>query len=100
MARAQANEIQPVGSLLRELADGGATLVKQELRLARLELTDLGRDVGAGALLLGSGVVLALLGVLALVTGLILLTADQWLRDRYWLAALLALAITALTAIV
>ena len=30
-----------------------------------------------------------LLGVMALLTGVILLIGDEWLRDRYWLAALI-----------
>jgi hypothetical protein len=39
--------------------------------------------------------VLALLGTLALLTGVVLLVGDQWLpADRYWVAALLVLAIT------
>ena len=41
-----------------------------------------------------SGSVFVLLGGLSLLTGLILLGADQWLRDRYWLAALIVLAIS------
>ena len=38
-------------------------------------------------------VMLALVGALTLVTGLIMLAGDQWLRDRYWLAALIVTAI-------
>ena len=38
--------------------------------------------------------VLLLLGGLALASGLVLLAGDQWLpRDRYWLAALMVMAI-------
>jgi hypothetical protein len=36
-----------------------------------------------------AGGVLALVGVLTFITGLVMLAGDQWLRDRYWLAALL-----------
>ena len=83
----------PLGVLLRELAEGSSSLIRQELRLARLELTEmLGAMATGGALIVG-GSVFALLGSLCLALGLILLGADQWLRDRYWLAALIVLGI-------
>jgi uncharacterized membrane protein len=44
--------------------------------------------------------VLALVGALTFVTGLIMLAGDQWLRDRYWLAALLVTVIAAVAAAV
>ena len=78
-----------MGSLLRDLAEGSATLVKNEVRLARLEVSTMLRAVGAGTAEIAVGGVLALLGVLAFFTGLVLLPGDQWLRDRYWLAALI-----------
>jgi hypothetical protein len=41
------------------------------------------------------GAVFAVLGVLALLIGLVLLAGDQWLpRDLYWVAALALLVIT------
>ena len=78
-----------MGSLLRDLAEGSATLVKNEVRLARLEVSTMLRAVGAGTAEIAVGGVLALLGVLAFFTGLVLLPGDQWLRDQYWLAALI-----------
>lgn len=84
-----------LGALLRELAEGSATLLRQELTLAKLELGDAARHVGTGTAMFAAGGVLALLGLLALLTGVILLIGDQWLpRDRYWLAALLVMLIT------
>jgi hypothetical protein len=77
-----------VGTLLRDLAEGSAALVRNEIMLARLELTATFRAVGAGTAFVAVGGVLALLGTLTLFTGVILLTGDQWLRDQYWLAAL------------
>jgi hypothetical protein len=77
------------GALLRELADSGAHLVRQESRLARLEVAGVVRWIGLGTVQVALGGVLAFLGALALFTGVILLAGDQWLRDRYWLAALL-----------
>jgi Putative Actinobacterial Holin-X, holin superfamily III len=82
-----------IGSLLRELADGGAALIRQELRLARTEVTAMVRAVGVGTALTSAGAVLALLGTFAVLTGLIMLAGDQWLRDRYWLAALIGAVI-------
>ena len=45
--------------------------------------------VGKGTVQVAAGVVFALLGALSLFTGLVLLPGDQWLRDQYWLAALI-----------
>jgi hypothetical protein len=78
-----------LGELLGDLAQGGARLVRQEARLAKLETTATLRLVGLGTAEVAVGGVLALLGALAFLVGLILLAGDQWLRDRYWLAALL-----------
>lgn len=78
-----------MGTLLRDLAEGSASLVRQEVRLARIEFTGVLAGVGKGTASVAAGGVLALVGTLALFTGLIMLAGDQWLRDRYWLAALL-----------
>ena len=82
-----------IGALLRDLAEGGATLARDEIKLARLEAAQIIAGVGRGAAFVATGGVLALLGVLCLLTGLVLLTGDQWLHDRYWLAALIVTAI-------
>jgi hypothetical protein len=84
-----------VGTLLRELAEGSAALVRSEVRLARLEFTEVISGVGKGTVAVASGGVLALLGSLSFFSGLILLAGDQWLRDRYWLAALVITAVAA-----
>ena len=82
-----------IGVLLRDLADGGAALLRHELRLARVEVTGIVEAVGRGTALTATGAVLTLLGAFALVLGLIMLAGDQWLRDRYWLAALIGAVI-------
>ncbi|MGZ8375790.1 MAG: phage holin family protein [Gemmatirosa sp.] len=89
--RASAAEPEPRGlaSLLKELAEGSGELIRQELRLASTEARSLARGLGVGTAEVAVGAVLALLGALALIAGLILLVGDQWLRDRYWLAALI-----------
>jgi uncharacterized membrane protein YqjE len=89
-----------VGALLRELAEGSAALIRQEVTLVRLELAQLVGAVGKGTALVALGAVLALLGGLSLLTGVILLPGDQWLRDRYWLAALLVTLIAGAVAFV
>ena len=83
-----------VGTLLRDLAEGSAALVRQEVRLARLEFSRVLASVSAGTVEVASGGVLALLGALCFFTGIVLLAGDQWLRDRYWLAALIVTVIT------
>ena len=90
---APVNEQRGLGSLLRELADGGAALVRREVALARLELTEMAGAVGRGTAWVATGGVLLLLGTLAFLTGLILLGGDQWLRDHIWLSALIAMVI-------
>jgi hypothetical protein len=93
MAVAQNDGRRGIGALLRDLAEGSATLVRQEIRLLRLELSTLLRAAGTGTGFVSIGAVLALLGSLAFFTGVILLVGDQWLRDRYWLGALIVTAI-------
>ena len=82
-----------VASLLRELAEGSARLVRQEVRLARLETSAMLGGVGKGTVLVAAGGVLIVLGSLSLFTGIVLLPGDQWLRDQYWLAALIVTAL-------
>ncbi len=65
-------------------------LVRQEVKLARLEFARLFASVGTGTALAAIGGVLALLGTFSLFTGIILVAGDQWLRDNYWLAAMIA----------
>ena len=83
-----------LGTLLRDLAEGSATLVRTEVRLARIEMTEVLAGIGRGTALMAIAATLLLLGALALFTGLILLIGDQWLpQDLYWVAALIVLVI-------
>lgn len=80
--------------LVRAFARDGGDLLRQEARLARLELTSVASHVARGSAQVTLGVVLLLLGGLSLIAGLVLLVGDQWLpRDRYWLAALLVVVV-------
>jgi len=88
-------------ALVREITEDGLSLVRGEMRLARLEAGEAAREIGTRAALVATGAVLALLGGLSLVIGLVLLAGDQWLpTDRYWLAALIMAAISAAVAVV
>lgn len=88
------------GALLKQLASDGALVVRRELALARLELATIARDIGVGTMLIATGAALALLGVLATLTGIILLIGDQWLpSDLYWVAALIVTVIAGIAAV-
>ena len=72
---------KPVGELLQQASQQTATLVRQEIRLAQLEIKEKGRHAGIGAGPLGGGGVMALLGLGALVTAAIAalsLVAPVW----------------------
>lgn len=84
-----------LAELLQRATEQTQTLVRQELRLAQLELREKGRRAGAGAGLFGAAGLTALFGVGALVAAAItgLATAlDAWLAALIVGAALLALA--------
>jgi drug/metabolite transporter (DMT)-like permease len=84
-----------LGALVRELADGSATLVRGETQLARIEISQLVKGIATGTGFVAIGGVLALLGGLTLLAGIILLIGDQWLpRDLYWVAALLVVLVS------
>lgn len=95
MAVGQMDGARSIGSLLRDLAEGSATIVRNEVRLAKIEITEMLRALGVGTGLVASGGVLLLVGGLALLTGVIMLAGDQWLGDAYWLAALIVTALLA-----
>jgi uncharacterized membrane protein YqjE len=60
------------GELARQLPEQISRLVREELRLAQLEMTQKGKRAGIGAGMLGGGGVIALYGVAALLAGAIL----------------------------
>jgi uncharacterized membrane protein YqjE len=79
-----------IGELVKELATETSTLVRQEIDLAKAEMTDRGKRAGKGAGMLGAGAVVALLGLGALTAGLI---AALDLAMPTWLAALIVTAV-------
>ncbi len=85
---------RPLGALLRDLAEGSASLVRGEARLAKVEVGEMVSAAGKGTALVATGGVLALLGALSVLAGIVLLIGDQWLpADLYWIAALIVLVI-------
>ncbi len=77
-----AEDERSVGELLRELSAETSTLVRQEVQLAKEELTEKGKQAGKGAGLLGGAAVmgLALLGAFtAFLIAVIALAVPVWL---------------------
>jgi uncharacterized membrane protein YqjE len=88
---------RPIGELLKDLADQTTTLVKQEIDLAKAELTLKGKQAGRGAGLLAGAAVVALLAAGAL-TALLIIVLDEFLP--LWAAALIVTVLWALVALV
>lgn len=84
-----------VGALVRQASEQISLLVRQEMRLARSELSDSGRRLGIGGGLFGGATVALLLALQALTAALIAALA---LVLPVWAAALVAGAALALTA--
>ena len=81
---------RPVGELLKQLATETTTLVRQELELAKAELTEKGRKAGPGFGMWGAAGVLGLLALGAL-TAFFILALDGFMPN--WLAALVVAAV-------
>jgi uncharacterized membrane protein YqjE len=80
------HETASTGELVSRLSEQVSTLVREELALARAEMTEKGKRAGTGAGLLGGGGVLALYGVGALLATVVI-ALD--LALPLWLAALI-----------
>lgn len=88
-----------IGALLGDLAEGSAALLRDEVKLARIEAAAALSAVARGSAYVALGAVLALLGGLSIIAGIVLLVGDQWLAaDRYWLASLIVVVITGIVA--
>jgi len=84
-----------LGQLFGDLSRQLSTLVRQEIALARAEITARVGTVGRGATMVGIGGAVAYAGLLALVAAVALLLMDAGLAP--WLAALVVALITAAT---
>ena len=76
-----------VGQLLRQVAEDGAHLAREEVHLARIEFAQIARDIGKGTGLTVAAAMLGLLTVQMLVFGFALLLGDALFHGRYWIAA-------------
>jgi uncharacterized membrane protein YqjE len=86
---------QGLGDLVRELSGQLSTLVRQEVELAKTELTEKGKKAGIGAGLLGGAAIAALL-MLGTLTALLILALDTAMPA--WAAALIVMLIWAAVA--
>jgi MFS family permease len=80
---------RPIGELVQQVAQQTSTLVRQELELARAELTRTGKQAGATAGMFGAAGLVALFACGALVAAAILGLATA---VAGWLAALIVAA--------
>src|SRR5690349_14037140 len=86
-----------IGELVASLSRDLSTLVRQEIDLAKAEMTEKGKKAGLGAGMFGGAGVAALLALICLsITAIVVLNA--WMRD--WLAALIVTLVWAAAAAV
>jgi uncharacterized protein YacL len=88
---------QPIGELLKALSQETTTLVRQELELAKAEMTEKGKKAGIGAGLIGGAGVAGLLALGALTACLVALLDTAMVT---WLAALILTVVWAAIAAV
>lgn len=85
----------PVGELLKRASEQTSRLVREELRLAQLEMQQKAKHAGIGAGMLGGAGIVALFGVAVLIATVILLLAtamDAWLAALIVAVVLMAAA--------
>jgi uncharacterized membrane protein YqjE len=86
------------GDLVKQLSEQVSVLVRDELKLAQLEVTSKGKQAGTGAGMLGGGGLLALYGVGCLIACAIIAISGKlpaWLAALIVGVALLAVAAVA-----
>jgi uncharacterized membrane protein YqjE len=83
---------RPVAELLKDLSNQTATLVRKELELAKLELSEKGKRAGLGAGMFGGAGLFGLLALGALTACFILALAEA---VDGWVAALIVTAVYA-----
>jgi uncharacterized membrane protein YqjE len=79
-------EDQTFGDLVKRMSEQTATLVRQEIRLAQVELQEKGKRAGLGAGMFGGAGLVALYGLGALMAAVIMLIGTA---IAPWLAALI-----------
>jgi uncharacterized membrane protein YqjE len=76
----------PVSELVKQLTEQTKALVRQEMRLAQVELKEKGKKVGIGAGMFGAGGLVAFFGAATLITAIVLALSTALAA---WLAALI-----------
>jgi uncharacterized membrane protein YqjE len=96
---AESNDLhdRSVGELLRQLSQETTTLVKQEIELAKAEMSEKGKQAGAGVGMFGGA---GVSGLLALIFLSLAVVAAIDSATRAWLAALIVGALWAAAAAV
>jgi uncharacterized membrane protein YqjE len=77
---------QPMGELFKKLSDDLSTLVRQELKLAQVEMAEKGKQAGIGLGMFGGAGLLGLLAALTLTTCVVAVLSTQM---KVWIAALI-----------
>jgi MFS family permease len=77
---------KPIGQLFKDLSEETSTLIRQEMALAKAELSEKGKEAGKGAGLFGGAGVVGLLAAGALTAAIIALLDKAM---DLWLAALI-----------
>jgi uncharacterized membrane protein YqjE len=90
-------EERSTGELVKQLSEQVSTLVRDELKLAQLEMTTKGKQAGKGMGMLGGGGLIALYGVACLIACVIIAISHSL---QAWLSALIVGAALLLTAAV
>ena len=85
-----------LGELFSDLSQQTAELIRQEMRLAKAELSEKAADVGRHAMMIGVGVAFALAAVVTLAAAVTLLLVEVGVEP--WIAALIAAAAMGATA--
>lgn len=86
---------EPIGDLLKQVSDESSTLVQQEIKLAKAEMTGKAKEIGIGAGIFGGAGYVAYLASLALMLCVIFALAEAM---PAWLAALIVAVVLAAVA--
>lgn len=87
---------QSLGNLFSSLSQQTADLIRQEVRLAKVELRDKASALGRSALMLGAGAAVGLTATMAIAAAITLLLVDLGVEP--WIAATVCAAILVFTA--
>jgi uncharacterized membrane protein YqjE len=85
-----------LGELFSDLSEQTAALIKQEMRLAKVELSEKLSDVGKHAMMIGAAIVFGLAAVITIAAAITLLLIEIGVEP--WLAAGITAAALGLTA--